>query len=176
MGYAREKRRFALVACFATAILSAALSPTWLFHPPKADWCPIDVKGKVIPTRTADGLLQHEGGMFFVQGRDGKLSFLPITWPDSKGPHDETWHRSERLLSTVVRSTGEVVHVEVCGSTVLRIDADGSNLFTANLRTQPDLNAEFASRNLPLRLGSLLFFAAFLCSMTVWLMSRGKPD
>lgn len=177
MGHAWEdKRHLSLAACFLTATLSIALSPAWLFHPPKADWCPVDAKGRVIPTTTADGVLQHAGEMFFIQRPSDKFTFLPISWPAARGPHDETWHRSKRLMSTAVRHTGEVVHVEICGRTVLRIEAQGSDVFAVKLRTQHDLDAEFTARNFPRRLGSLLCFAAFLCSITVWLMGRGKRD
>jgi hypothetical protein len=177
MGYTREqKRRFSLQACFVTAILCIALAPTWLRHAPKADQCTVSANGKVVPTRFADGLLLHQGGMFFVQREGENYSFLPVTWPSSKGPHDETWHRAERLVSALVKHTGEVVHVEICGRTVLQIDADGNNAFATTLRTQQDLDGEFASRNFPLRFGSLLCFVAFLCSITLWSINRRVAD
>jgi hypothetical protein len=114
--------------------------------------------------------------MFFVQSEGENYSFLPVTWPASKGPHDETWHRSERLVSALVKHAGEEVHVEICGHTVLRVDAGGGNVFATTLRTQQDLDGEFASHNLPLRVGSLLCCIAFLCSVTLWLINRRAAD
>lgn len=177
MGYTREqKRRLSLQTCVVTAIVSIALTPTWLLRAPKADECPVDANGKVIPTRTASGLLQHQGGMFFVQREGENYSFLPVTWPASKGPHDETWLRSERLVSALAKHAGEEVHVEICGHTVLRVDAEGGNVFATTLRTQQDLDQEFASRNLSLRVVSLLCCIAFICSVIRWSIYRRIPN
>jgi hypothetical protein len=170
-----KKKRLVLLACGVTGILSLTLSPTWFFSPAKADNCPIDATGKVVPGATFDGRLQHQGGMFFVQRAGGEMLFPPITPPSSRGPHNESWHRSERLVTALVKHAGEVVHIEVCGRTVLQVNANGSDAYTADLRTQADLNAEFASSNFFIRLSWSLCFAVFLCSAAVWLTLYRKP-
>ena len=126
-------------------MLVASISP---ISRPKVhiDKCPLDSAGKVIPDRTADGVLTLAADIYFVH-RDGVDDSIVASWRGKGGSNGPAAEMSGHV--------GELAHVQYCGRTVTRVTASGVNIFDSPPDTQATLDKKAASeRRLSLRMSA----------------------
>ncbi|MFM0552874.1 hypothetical protein P0D69_18135 [Paraburkholderia sediminicola] len=137
-------------------LLVAAIPPT-SYPKVQIDKCPFDSAGRVIPDRTADGLLTLAAGIYFVH-RDGVDDSIVAAYRGR-------WAGSSPLRK-VEGHVGEAVHVEYCGRTVTDVTASGVTIFEVRPDTQATINSQADSERRSsvimgagwLLLGVLFFF------------------
>lgn len=143
-------------------LLLATLLPIW-HRKVHIDRCPFDSAGKVIPDRTADGVLTLAADIYFVH-RDGVDDSIVASWRKggSIGPAYE-----------ISRHVGELAHVEYCGRTVTRVTASGSNIFDAPPDTQATLDKRADSeRRSTVLTGTASLLWGVLCFLKLCLIRR----
>ncbi|MFM0732360.1 hypothetical protein PQQ52_17885 [Paraburkholderia sediminicola] len=144
------------------ALLLVALLPIW-HRKVHIDKCPFDAAGKVIPDRTADGVLTLAADIYFVH-RDGMDDSIVASWKKGGaiGPAYQ-----------ISRHVGELAHVEYCGRTVTRVTASGVNVFEAPPGTQATLDAKADSdRRWAISTGATFLLWGVLCLLKLRLIRR----
>lgn len=119
------------------------------------DRCPFDSAGKVIPDRTADGVLTLAARIYFVH-RAGVDDSVVAAYR-GRGT-------SSALLRVVERHVGEDTHIEYCGRTVTGITASGMKVYEVRPDTQAKMNGRADSeRRLGLNMGAGWLILGLLC-------------
>lgn len=126
--------------------------------------CPFDSAGRVIPDRTADGVLTFAAGLYFVhrEGVDDSTVAAYRAQGTTRGPVRELEHH-----------VGEATHVEYCGSTVTGVTASGMKVYEVRPDTQATMNAQAdLQRRLGLKMGAGGLFLGILCFLRWRLLKR----
>ncbi|PMS16692.1 hypothetical protein C0Z18_22920 [Trinickia dabaoshanensis] len=117
-------------------ILLCASTAGILQRPETADRCNTNAEGQIIPTRSADGVLQNVGDIYYSH-RDGSDDvFIAACFPHRGGPD------CHGPVEYVEGHTNEPVHVEFCGKTVTRLTISKNDL-----RFTPTTQEEFDAIN-----------------------------